>query len=181
MKQTRQEEPLMRTKLIVILFLLPVLVMAQAEKKTDLWQPLRFLEGRWEGPGQGSVVTQEYRFILNQKFLQMKTKAVFEPSKERPEGEVHEDMGLFSYDQSRKTFVLREFYVEGFINTYILDDISDDRKTLTFLTEHIENAPPGTKAKLIFKVLNPDELEQSFHIAWPDREFSCYLTSLYTS
>jgi len=83
-------------------------------------------------------------------------------------------MGLFSFDQSRKTFVLRGFYIEGFVNTYVLDNISDDGKTFTFLTEHIENAPAGTKAKLIFKVINPDELEQSLHVAWPEREFSCY-------
>jgi len=164
----------MRNKLIVVLFLLPLLVVAQTEKQTDIWQSLNFLEGKWEGHGQGSTVTQEYQFILNKKFLQMKTKAVFEPSEERPEGEIHEDMGLFSFDQSRKTFVLRGFYVEGFVNTYILDNISDNGKTLTFVTEHIENAPPGTKAKLIFKVINPDELEQSFHVAWPEREFNCY-------
>jgi hypothetical protein len=164
----------MRNKLIVFLFLLPFLVVGQAETEKDIWQPLDFLAGRWEGHGQGSVVTQEYQFILNKKFLQMKTKAVFEPSQERPEGETHEDMGLFSFDRSRKTFVLRGFYVEGFVNTYILDNISADGKTLTFVTEHIENAPPGTQAKLIYKVINPEELEQSFHVAWPGKEFSCY-------
>lgn len=164
----------MRNKLIVVLFLLPLLVVAQTDKQTDIWHPLDFLGGKWEGHGQGSVVTQEYRYILNKKFLEMKTKAVFEPSEKRPEGETHEDMGLFSFDQSRKQFVLRGFYVEGFVNTYILDNISDDGKTFTFVTEHIENAPPGTKAKLIFKVINPDELEQSFHVAWPEREFNCY-------
>ncbi len=163
-----------RNPLIVIFFLLPLLAVAQTEKQTDVWQPLRFLEGRWEGHGQGSAVIQEYQFILNKKFLQMKTKAVFEPSEERPEGEIHEDTGLFSFDQSRKTFVLRGFYGEGFVNTYILDNISADGKTFTFVTEHIENAPSGTKAKLIYKIINPDELEQSFHVAWPDREFNCY-------
>ena len=166
----------MRIKLIVIVFLLPQLVFAQIVMKKDIWKPhlLQYLEGLWEGQGQGSVVTQEYRFILNEKFLQMKTKAVFEPSEQRPEVEIHEDMGLFSFDTSRETFVLRGFYVEGFVNTYILDDVSADGKTFTFITEHIENAPPGTKAKLIYKIINLDEMEQSFHVAWPGREFSCY-------
>lgn len=27
---------------------------------------------------------------------------------------------------------------------------------------------------LIFKVIAEDEIEQSFHVAWPDREFACY-------
>ncbi len=164
----------MSHKLVVILFLLPAMIIAQTEKKKDVWEPLEFLEGRWEGHGQGSVVNQEYRFVLNKKFLQMNTKAVFEPSEKRPEGEVHEDLGLFSYDQIRNKFVLRGFYVEGFVNTYILDTISDNGKTLAFVTEHIENAPPGTKAKLIFKIIKPDDLEQSFHVAWPDKGFSCY-------
>lgn len=164
----------MRKKILMIIVLLPVLVAAQTEKKAEVWQPLQFLEGTWEGHGQGSTVTQVFQFMWNNKFLQMKTKAVFATSEERPKGAIHEDMGLFSYDQSRKKFVLRAFYAEGYVNQYIMDDISEDGKTLTFVTEHVENAPQGTKAKLIFKIIADDEIEQSFHVAWPGREYSCY-------
>ncbi len=161
-------------KLAIFLILSAVFLISQEEAKIDVWKPLQFLEGSWFGRGAGSKVTQEYQFVLNRKFLQMKTRAVFEPTEKKPEGEVHEDMGIFSYDQFRKKFVLRSFYVEGFVNQYILDNTSEYRKTLTFVTEQIENAPIGTKAKLIYKIINNDEMEQSFHVAWPGKEYSCY-------
>ena len=41
----------------------------------------------------------------------MKTRSVFEPTEKNPKGEIHEDFGVFSYDRTRKTFVMRGFYV----------------------------------------------------------------------
>lgn len=47
---------------IVLMLLLPLTVLAQQETKQqpDVWQPLRFLTGTWEGitkgePGEGKV------------------------------------------------------------------------------------------------------------------------------
>jgi len=47
------------------------------------------------------------------------------------------------------------------------------------LTENVENAPEGTEAKLVFKVISENEIEQSFHVSFPGREFSClYINNL---
>ncbi|MFQ6038949.1 MAG: hypothetical protein ACE5LV_10075, partial [Candidatus Aminicenantales bacterium] len=137
------------------------------------WDTLRFLEGTWEAFEEDIFrVTQSYRFVLDQQFLEMRTHAVFWPSEERPEGETHEDFGIFSYDRARKTFVLRAFYSEGFVNTYILEP-SDDPNVLTFTTEAVQNAPEGTRARLVFRRISEDEVEQSFFVAWPAEEFTC--------
>jgi hypothetical protein len=60
------------------------------------------------------------------------------------------------------------------VSQYVLDDISEDGKTFILLTEQVENAPSGTKAKLIFTIMSKDGMEQSFHVAWPGKEFSCF-------
>lgn len=164
-------------KIIFFFSMILVMLLVLQAQENDVWQPLRFLEGKWEGQGDGmsgtSVVNQEYRFILKGKFLEMRTKAVFEPQEKNPEGEIHEDFGVFSYDQNRKLFVLRSFYVEGFVNQYILEGNSEDGMTFTFISEMIENAPAGTKAKLIFKRIGDDTMEQSFHVAFPGQEYGC--------
>lgn len=164
--------------MILLALLLPCMLAAESEKKAELWQPLKFLEGTWEGRGDGmsgiSDVIQVYQFVLGKHFLQMKTKSVFKPQEKNSKGEVHEDMGIFSYDTFRKKFILRGFYIEGFVNQYVLESISNDKKTLTFVTESVENAPPGTKAKLIFKISIDGEMEQSFYVAFPGKEFSCF-------
>jgi hypothetical protein len=63
---------------------------------------------------------------------------------------------------------------QGFVNQYALDSLSADGKTLVFISEAIENAPSGTRAKLVISMPTPDELSSSFHVAWPDKDFRCY-------
>jgi len=169
---------------LTLILLLPAVLFSQAGQKEDVWQTLRFLEGTWTGQGDGmsgvSAVTQTYAFILGSQFLEMRTRSEFKPQEKNTEGEIHEDRGVFSYDGTRKLFVLRSFYVEGFVNRYVLEEISTDGRTLTFVTEAVENAPPGTKAKLVFIWDGKTGLEQSFHVAFPGREFSCYSTNRMT-
>ncbi len=168
--------------LMIAVLLIPICASSQTEQETDPWQTIRFLEGTWQGNGDGmsghSDVTQKYEFVLGGKFIRMTTKAVFEPQDKNSKGEVHEDLAMFSYDSGRKMFVLRAFYVEGFVNTYVLDDISEDGKTLTFNTEHVENGPPGTTARLVFEQTGDNEIEQSFFVAFPGSELSCFSKNL---
>ena len=165
----------MRTYLLVFILILPALVIAQPQQKDDVWASFRFLEGNWidEKPGV-SKITQVYEFMFSGKYLQMKTRGVFEPTEKKPKGEVHEDLGIFSYDQARKTFVFRQFHIEGFVIEYVLEKGDENTGELTFVSEAIENAPPGTKAKEVFKIINEDEFEQSFHVAWPKQDYACY-------
>jgi len=168
----------MRKKIIIILVLLPTLLMAQTEKKQDAWGSMKLFVGMWQGEGEGksgvSKVWKEWRFVLNGKFLQMKTRAVFSPQKKNPEGEVHEDEGYFSLDRARRQIVFRQFHVEGFIIQYVLENISEDRKRLIFVAEQIENGPPGLQAKLTFRILDVDTIEERFELSFPGKEFDCY-------
>ncbi|MDX1534570.1 MAG: hypothetical protein R3291_03010, partial [Thermoplasmata archaeon] len=114
-----------------------------AEDETDRWAPFRPLVGEWEGVGSGlpgkGVEEMDCEFVLQDKFLRIRNHSVYEPQAKNPEGEVHDDWAFISYDEIRNAFVLREFFVEGYVNQSVLDDISEDGNTLTFLTESIEN------------------------------------------
>jgi hypothetical protein len=144
----------------------------------DAWAPFRFFVGTWQGQGQGSPGQgqglQTWEFILRGTFLQVRNKAVFDPQTSNPQGEVHEDLGVFSYDKARKTFVLRQFHVEGFVNQYVLENAPTDGKTFVFVSEAIENIPAGFKARLTYKILDADSFEQTFDLAPPGQEFACY-------
>lgn len=168
---------------IIILFVaaamaLPCLIFAQTERNQDVWEPFKFFVGRWEGQGEGkpgiSKGKQEWQFVLRGKFLQVKNEARFEPQGKNLEGEIHEDLGFFSFDQIRKKFVFRQFHVEGFVNQYVLESMGDDNKTFIFVSEQIENIPPGWKARLIYKILNENEFQQTFDLSAPGKEFECY-------
>ena len=167
---------------VLILFGLTNLLQAQAqEKKPDPWDPWKFFIGNWEGIGKGepgeSKVERSYEFVLEGQFILAKNKSFYPPQEKNPQGEVHTDWGLFSYDMGRKKFVLRQFHVEGFVNQYVLDSISSDGKTLIFATEAIENIPAGWKAKETYKLTGNDEFTEIFELAAPGKEFSVYSES----
>jgi len=130
-------------KCLVILILLSGAVLAQEAKKADVWEPLRFFAGDWEGAGTGpsgsSKIFTKFEFVLGGKYL------VFEPQEKNPEGEIHEDLGLVSYDGARQIFVFRQFHIEGYVNQYVLDSLSPDGKMLVFVSESLENAPPAIR------------------------------------
>ena len=136
----------MGKRLLVLVLVLPLLAAGQQDKNEDVWASFRFLEGVWEGRGDGM-------------------------------SGISKDIVIFSFDSSREKFVLRGFYIEGFVNQYVGEKIPKKGTTFTFVTEDIENAPQGTKAKLVFKKIDEGEFEQSFHVAWPGRECSCYSTN----
>lgn len=153
-----------------------------ANKNKDIWSPFRFFLGQWKGHGEGmsgvSEGQMEFGFILQGQYLHVTNKSVFAPQEKNPEGEIHEDWGLFSYDRNRNTFVLRQFHVEGFVNQYILESLSEDEKTFVFSSEKIENGPQGLEAKLVYEILSEDEFKLSFFLAMPEREMTCYSTGI---
>jgi len=79
-----------------------------------------------------------------------------------------------SFDRTRKTFVLRQFHTEGFVNQYVMANTSADGKTIVFTSESIENIPAGYRARETYKLLGPDEFTEVFEIAAPGKEFEVY-------
>ncbi len=88
-----------------------------------------------------------------------------------------EDWGLFSYDRSRKQFVLRQFHVEGFVNQYRSEAATSPDKKLVFVTESIENIPAGWRGRESYRIVSPDEFVEVFELAAPGKEFEIYSES----
>lgn len=162
----------------VVVLLLPILMSGQSQPRSDVWAPLRHFVGRWEGTGSGqpgvSKVQREYRLVLSDKFLHVQNRSVYDPQPKNPKGEIHEDWGMFSFDNSRKQFVFRQFHAEGFVNQYVNTSTSADGKTIVFASESIENIPAGFKARETYKILGADEFTEVFEIAEPGKDFEVY-------
>jgi hypothetical protein len=147
-------------------------------EKTDPWQPLRLLIGKWEGdvngePGMGKA-EREYAFVLNRRFIHVLNKSIYPPQEKNPKGETHEDVAFFSYDKAVKKLMLRQFHIEGFVNQFALETISDDGRSIVFLSIAIENIAPGWRARETYRILNDDEFIESFAMAEPNHDFATY-------
>jgi hypothetical protein len=144
------------------------------------FEPLRFLVGRWKGttdgqPGHGEG-ERTYEFTLGGKFLRGANHTVYPPQEKNPKGEVHEDMGLYSYDRRTKRLVLRQFHVEGFVNEYMQTPTTADG-ALVFETDRIENIPEGWRARETWKQPGPDEFTEKFELAAPGKDWEVYAES----
>jgi len=139
--------------------------------------PIAALVGKWTGtsggqPGNGTV-EREYEPTLGGRFIRVHNRSTYPPQEKNPKGEKHEDEGFFSFDRARKRIVLRQFHVEGFVNTYA-QDLDAGAGTIAFTTEGIENIPAGFRARETYLLQGPDELEEVFELAEPGQPFAVY-------
>ncbi len=150
---------------------------AQTPTQPDRFEAFRFFLGPWEGEGAGkpgkSEVNREYTLVLDGRFIEVRNRSVYAPQEGNP-GEDHRDIGYISFDSARGKHVLRQFHVEGFVNQYVHESTSEDGKTLTFVSEAIENIPPGWRARETYILTGPDELVERFELAEPGKDFDLY-------
>jgi hypothetical protein len=156
---------------------------ASAEDSGDPWEPIRFFEGKWTGTGEGksgiSTSEREYEFILGGNFMRISNRSVFKPQETNPKGEIHENLDIISYDTGRGKVILRQFHIEGFANTYVLESVSEDGKKLVFVTEQIENGPPGMSARLVLEKSGEDSFGESFELSMNDGEYTCLIKNIF--
>lgn len=144
----------------------------------DPWAALTPVLGRWEGTSNGSpgagTVRREYRLVLGGRFIEVRNASTYPPQPKNPKGEKHEDVGYFSRDRARRSFVLRQFHVEGFVNTYVAPAAAEKRSQIVFTSEAIENIPPGWRARETYRFPSPDALVEVFELAEPGKDFTVY-------
>ena len=149
----------------------------QDRQPPDGLEAISMLLGRWEGasdgqPGVGQV-RREYARVLNGRFIRVDNRSTYAPQSKNPKGEVHEDIGIFSFDAARQRIVLRQFHIEGFVNEYVQDAAAQGGRVV-LTSESIENIPPGWRARETYVVLGPDEFEEIFELAGPEKPFELY-------
>jgi hypothetical protein len=146
----------------------------------DVWSAFRYFLGKWEGVGTGkpgiSNSERSYELILNDQFIRVWNRSVNLPQEKNPEGEVHEEIGFFSYDKTRRKFVFREFHVEGYINQYLVESWDRENRKLVMTTEAIENISPGWNARTTYEILKEDEFREKFGLSRPGKGWACYIT-----
>ena len=140
--------------------------------------------GSWEGRESGragdGVGDRTCELVLGDNFLFCDNTSTFPPQERNPEGEVHRDWTMFSYDGLRARFVARQFNIETFVNHLVLDADASDEDRLVFVSESSENAPEGTRVRLAYRFQGTDHFEETFEIAWPGKDFEIYLTNLWS-
>jgi hypothetical protein len=156
----------------VLLLALPTIGFSTAQAPPpELWAPFAYFVGSWNGEESASFGSgrgeRTYSLLLNGRYLLSQNVSRFPRQPSRPEGETHEDWTIFSYDTRRKTYVLRQFNSEGFVNQLVMEEGASIPRKMRFVGESAENAPPGTRVVLEYEVVGEDEFLESFEVAFP--------------
>jgi len=69
-----------------------------------------------------------------------------------------------------------EYFGEGFVTQYVLNEPASDDSKLVFETEVIENLVGG-KARWTIKKTGENEIETIFDVSFPGRDFVCFGTN----
>lgn len=168
-------------KTLVTLMMLAVLSASAATTPSpmnDRWGRVRFLIGTWEGtatgqPGKGTV-ERTYELVLDGQFIEERNTSRYDAKTPGAQSEVHEHRGFMSYDKTRKTFMLRHFHEEGFVNLYALNTDKSMAEYLIFDSVTFENFSNEWKARESYEVISPDEFVEIFELAEPGKDFVEY-------
>jgi len=149
-----------------------------ADPERDQWLPLQRFIGEWTGTASGEagdgIVTRQYTFIMNGRFVYETNTSRYPPQEKNKSGEVHEHWGIFSYDKVRKLLVLRQFHVEGFVNTYRQVNAGEGHASPVFESEAFENFSNSWKARESYEFLSDNEFIETFELAAPGKPFQVY-------
>jgi hypothetical protein len=141
----------------------------------DDLRPLEWLLGTWEGtasgePGQGTQ-TRRYELVLGGQFIMGTNRTTWARTAAHPDGEMHEDLSLISYDRAAKQFVMHVFYVERFVAEYRSEQL--DAETFVFTADRVQNAPAGMRSRETL-ARHGVELRPRFEIAMGTEDFALY-------
>jgi hypothetical protein len=163
-------------RLVLLLALWLAVSAGAAEGPDDVWSPIRRLAGSWTGTSTGqpgdATVSRRYSWVLRDRYLNEVSTSIYPPQDKNRKGERHEHWSMFSYDKARKAIVLRQFHVEGFVNTYRLTSIAVDK--IVFESESFENLSNSWKARETYEFVGADEFVETFELAAPGKEFEVY-------
>ncbi len=153
-----------------------------AEAVPEHWLPVHRLVGHWTGKASGQAgegsIARRYAFVMNGRYIHETNVTTYPPQEKNQKGEVHEHWSFISFDKARKTLVLRQFHVEGFVNTFRrADAAAGPSAAVVFESESFENFSNAWKARESYEFISEDEFVETFELAPPGKPFSTYSRS----
>jgi len=153
---------------------------SEPTETADPWAPLKLLAGTWEGEIDGKLGTgkglRRYELIMGDRFLLCRHLSVRLPQEKSPQGDQHEELGIFSYDSERNTIVFREFMSEGVV---VRSACEVEGMKVVCTSEAVESGP-GIRSRLTLEITDRYRFTEVYELAWPGQDLEHYFTNHWT-
>ena len=147
---------------------------------SDPWGALRLLEGWWEGRVEGRLGTgtavRRYEFVIGGNYLLGRHASVRLPQDRSPDGDHHEEMGVFSFDRDRQKIIYREFMVEGVVPR----SVCETEGTRIICTSEAVESGPGMRARLTLEIIDRFRFVEQYELAFPGEDLEPYIAIEWT-
>lgn len=167
----------MSTRQFAILLLASALAAQGRADAVGPWVPLERFVGEWHGTATGHAgvctVTRRYAKVMGGRFIHETNTSTYAALEKNPKGEVHEHASMFSFDKQRKLLILRQFHIEGFVNTY-REASEPAAEQLVFESESFENFNNAWTARETYEFIGNDQFVETFELAPPGKPFMVY-------
>lgn len=164
---------------LALTFAAPVGMAQQA----DLLAPVASLVGDWTGVGEGepgtSAAKRHAERVHGGPFIRVEGRSVYPKQEKNKAGEVHTSTDVWSYDKARKAIMLRQFDSLGFASTYAQDKAASRDGHIVLVSEHLENVPPGWKARYTYDLISAEEYREHFELDPDGKGFRTYVLGRY--
>lgn len=141
----------------------------------------QWLIGDWAGVGQGepgtSATERHVESFLDGRYLRIRGRSVYPKQESNPNGEIHEQMEVWSFDSSRDVLAIRQFDNLGFVTTYVLDKAASSNERLVLIAEHLENVPRGWRARYTYTFNPPNEYHEVLELDPNGEGFEPYVSN----
>jgi len=142
---------------------------------------LLWLAGDWRSVGEGepgaSASERHAEAFLDGRYLRMDGRSVYPKQERNPNGEIHTQLDVWSYDKARDALVLRQFDNLGFVTTYVLDKTASTSERLVLVAEQLENIPQGWRARYTFTFKPPNEYHEMLELDPNGNGFKSYVSN----
>lgn len=138
---------------------------APAQPADDPLAPLHCILGEWRGVGEGVPGASAGERIVRRahgRFIVSEGRSVYPRQNANPDGEVHTQTMIFSYDRRRERIVLRTFDSVGFVATYVQD--AQPGTEIVLVSEVMENVPTGWKARYRLSCPSAESYREVFEL-----------------
>jgi hypothetical protein len=153
---------------------------AAAEKPSGI-QAYAWLAGEWRGIGDGkpghSAAERRIDVVLEGRYLRVVGRSVYPKQDDNPNGEIHEEIDIWSFDKDRDALVLRQFDNLGFVTTYVWDRKASGERKVVLNAEQLENVPAGWRARYTLTFMPPDEYHEMLELATDGQALRPYVKS----